>query len=127
MSQIDAVFRQGLALFMGLALLLGSQSLSAADNFRVVTSIKPLHSILAGLMAGTEGPELLLDGDATPFGYHLKPDQAAALKAADLIVWVGPELERFMIEPVREAETSGRRVMTLLDNPELKILPPLGR
>jgi protein SCO1/2 len=108
---------------LALLLLLGSQSLLAETAFRVVTSIKPIHSILAGLMVGTEGPELLLEGDALPFGYRMSEAQQASLATADLIVWVGPELEKFLIGPVARAQQSGRQVVTLLDNPELKILP----
>lgn len=40
-----------------------------------------------------------------------------------MIVWVGPELEKFLIEPVENATKAGVSVLTLLDNPELKILP----
>lgn len=111
------------ALFLALLLLLSSQSLFAESTFRVVTSIKPVHSILSGLMVGTEGPELLVDGDNLPFGYQMSAAQQASLAGADLVVWVGPELERFLIKPVAQVRQSGVRVVTLLDNPELKILP----
>ncbi|MCU7854571.1 MAG: hypothetical protein KZQ79_02580, partial [Candidatus Thiodiazotropha sp. (ex Lucinoma borealis)] len=39
------------------------------DSFRVVVSIKPIHSIVAGLMEGTDGPELLIGTESTPYGY----------------------------------------------------------
>lgn len=110
-------------LLLMLVLSLGSQALLAEQAFRVVTSIKPIHSILAGLMVGTEGPELLVEGESLPFDYPLSVAQQTAIDDADLIVWVGPELEKFLIEPVARAQRAGRRVETLLDNPELKILP----
>jgi len=108
---------------LALLLLLSSQSLFADSTFRVVSSVKPVHSILSGLMVGTEGPELLVDGDHLPFDYRMSASQQVSLSEADLVVWVGPELERLLIEPVAQAQQAGVRVVTLLDNPELKILP----
>ncbi len=124
MNRLTAVLSRSIRAILLISFLsLMSQPLLADTAFRVVTSIKPLHSILAGLMVGTEGPELLLDGEALPFGYQLSATQQASVAAADLIVWVGPELEKFLVEPVAQAGQSGARVLTLLDNPELKILP----
>ncbi|WP_428625231.1 metal ABC transporter solute-binding protein, Zn/Mn family [Sedimenticola sp.] len=124
MNRSKVVFpRAFLSMLLLISLLLGSPSLWAESSFRVVTSIKPVHSILAALMIGTEGPELLVDGEALPFGYQLNESQKADVAGASLIVWVGPELEKFLIEPVAQAQQSGARVMTLLDDPELKILP----
>lgn len=110
-------------ILLSLVLLFFCQASLAADTFRVVTTIKPIHAILAGLMEGTEGPDLLLEDDAIPFGYELNAQQKARIASANIIVWVGPELEKFMIEPVRSATDQGIQVLTLLDNPELKILP----
>ncbi len=100
-----------------------STALHADDTFSVVTTIKPVHSILAGLMNGTKAPALILEGTATPFDYTLSESQKEDIASADLLVWVGPELEKFMIEPVANRNISAATVMTLLDNPELKILP----
>jgi len=121
--QNSVVSRLGLILLLGLGLLASSQSLLAEQRFRVLTTIKPIHSILAGLMVGTEGPELLLGEAETPFDYQLKPELAGTVSGADLVVWVGPELETFLVEAVRAAKQAGVPVVTLLDNPELKILP----
>ncbi|MCW8944957.1 MAG: SCO family protein [Sedimenticola sp.] len=115
--------KQRLLLSLGLFLLALCQVSVADERLHVVTTIKPLHSILAGLMVGTEGPELLLEEDATPFGYQLSEEQKSKLSKANMIVWVGPELEKFLIEPVENATKAGVSVLTLLDNPELKILP----
>jgi protein SCO1/2 len=103
--------------------MLNSPLIYAENSFRVITTIKPIHSILAGLMDGTEGPELLINSDATPFGYSLSEKQNADISAADVIIWIGPELERFMIEPVEVARKAGVRVFTLLDNIQIKVLP----
>ncbi len=109
-------------LLAGFLVLLPNGS-NADDSFRVVTTIKPVHSILASLMTGTIAPQLLLDGTDVPFDYQLNENQQSAINGADLIVWVGPELETFMVEPVQSATRSGKNVLTLLDNSEIKVLP----
>jgi cytochrome oxidase Cu insertion factor (SCO1/SenC/PrrC family)/ABC-type Zn2+ transport system substrate-binding protein/surface adhesin len=116
------IYRRLPVLLAGLVLFIFSGSLLAKEQFRVVASIKPVHSILAGLMEGTEGPELLVGEGKLPFGYELTGEQSKGLASADVIVWIGPELEKFLIEPLK-SQDGGATVVTLLDNPELKILP----
>lgn len=111
-----------IALFLGISFIFSASTLMAEEKFRVVASIKPIHSILAGLMEGTEGPELLVEEGKIPYGYKLTEQQKANLKKADIVFWVGPELETFLIQPIKEVK-DGARVKILLDNPELKVLP----
>ena len=72
-------------------------SVSAAD---VVVSIKPLHSLVAGVMGDTGSPYLILPGASSPHTYQMRPTQAAEIDQADLIVWVGEELETFLSRPI---------------------------
>ncbi|MCG8427198.1 MAG: SCO family protein, partial [Chromatiales bacterium] len=105
-----------------LLMMAGSTTAVAKEDFRVVVSIKPLHSILAGLMEGLEqGPELLVPQGQTPLNYQLTDAQRESIQQADLLFWAGPELEAFLIEPVAGLPAS-TQVETLLDNSELKIL-----
>lgn len=94
----------------------------AADELKVVVSIKPIHSILAGLMQGVGTPELLVGKGELPYDHRLSDAQKQALAEADLIVWVGPELEHFLVEPLARLE-GGPRVITLLDSEAIKVLP----
>jgi len=73
---------------------------SAADSPRVVVSIKPLHSLVSGVMAGIGNPQLLVK-KGSPHGYSLRPSEAKALAKADLVVWVGHELESFLEKPLQ--------------------------
>ena len=66
----------------------------------VVVSIKPLHSLVAGVMQGVATPLLLVKGGGSPHGYVLRPSEARALAKAQLIVWVGEELESFLQKPL---------------------------
>lgn len=113
--------RQLIGSAVSLSLVLSSLIAIAEDDFRVVASIKPVHSILVNLMEGIEPPELLLSNNSTPFNSALNEAQTLELQQANMVVWVGPELENFLVEPLAEAEEN-TYVMTLLDNPNLKIL-----
>ena len=107
-------------------LLLISSSLSHADNFSVVVSIKPIHSILSGLMKDSVEPVLLIDGNDTPYSFELNARQEAALEDADLVIWVGPELEQSLQASLQKLD-SNTEVMELLANEALKILPSRKR
>ena len=73
---------------------------AAPQGPRVVVSIKPLHSLVAGVMQGVGEPQLLLQGGASPHGYVLRPSEARLLNEAQLVVWVGPQLESFLQKPL---------------------------
>ena len=105
-----------------LLLVIFSIQSQSAEPLDVVTTIKPIHSILSGLMVGTTPPTLLIDGQQTPYRYQLSPQQQNKILQADLVVWVGPELETFMSAPLQQL-TSKTTVLTLLDNEEIKVLP----
>ena len=67
----------------------------------VVASVKPIHSLAAAVMQGVATPSLLLEAGQSPHTYALTPSEAATLERADLVVWVGPALESFLVRPVR--------------------------
>lgn len=106
MVNSDSVRRQVYRLFCGLLLLfpvfLPTAPVQASERPpKVVVSVKPLHSIVAGVMRGVAVPALLLSGAETPHSFALKPSHASALQGADIVFWVGPALERFLSKPVR--------------------------
>ena len=103
------------------ALLMGLGAANANEAPRVVVSIKPLHALVAGLMQGAGEPTLLVKEGNTPFDYQLDARDRAALDAADLIVWVGKELEGFLAAPL--AGVHKAEVLELLSIEQLKILP----
>ncbi|MDF9822997.1 MULTISPECIES: zinc ABC transporter substrate-binding protein [Rhizobium] len=76
-------------------------TIRAADAPVVVTSIKPIHSLVSAIMQGVGEPELIVDGAASPHTYNLKPSNARALQNAKVIFWVGPGLEAFLEKPLQ--------------------------
>jgi zinc transport system substrate-binding protein len=88
----------------------------------VVVSLKPLHSLVAGVMAGVGEPLLLIQGGGSPHGYTLRPSEARMLSEAQLVVWVGPRLEGFLEKPL--LTLAGRaRQLELSRELEAEMLP----
>ncbi|MBE0500299.1 MAG: zinc ABC transporter substrate-binding protein [Desulfuromonadales bacterium] len=86
-----------LFIFMAAALPVLAQQ---PQPLKVVVSIKPLHSLVAGVMAGVAEPQLLIQSGGSPHGYALRPSEARMLADAELIIWVGEQLEGFLIKPL---------------------------
>lgn len=92
-----------------------------AEAPKVVVSIKPIHSLVAAVMRGVGAPVLLVRGGASPHSYTMKPSDAKALSAADLVVWVGPELEGFLEKPLKANAPKATR-LTLMEQTGLTLL-----
>lgn len=86
---------------------------ASATSVTVVTTIKPLHSLTAAVMQGVGEPHLLLSGNASPHGYALRPSDMRQINEADLIVWIGPDLETFLIKPLHALPEKEKRLLTI--------------
>ena len=73
---------------------------SASADVNVLASIKPIHSLVSAVMDGAGTPSLIIEGAGSPHTYALKPSQAAQLQDADLVFWVGHDLEAFLEKPI---------------------------
>jgi zinc transport system substrate-binding protein len=93
----------------------------AATPPRVVATSKPLHALVAGVMAGVASPEVLVKGGASPHTYAMKPSDARALNQADLFFRVSESVEPFTAKVVQSLPRSVE-VVTLQDAPGLDLL-----
>ena len=90
--------------------LLSSGTIAAKADVNVVASIKPVHSLVAAVMEGVGTPELIVDGAGSPHTYALKPSQAQNLQNADVVFWIGHELEAFLEKPLEAIATKAKSV-----------------
>jgi zinc transport system substrate-binding protein len=94
----------------------------AAAAPRVVVTIKPIHSLAAGVMAGVAEPDLLIRGAGSPHDYSLRPSDAKLLSRAEVVVRVGSDYETFLNRAL--AGLAGNaRVVSLDGLPGVTILP----
>ena len=73
---------------------------SLKAEIKVVTSIKPIHSLVSYIMDGVGSPDLIVDGYNSPHGFSLKPSHAKMLQEADIVIYVGEGVEEFLEKPL---------------------------
>jgi len=88
---------------------------------QVAASIKPVHSLVAGVMGDLAAPELLISGGSSPHTARLTPSEAGLLESADLVVWVGSALETSLARPIRNIVAPARS-LELLHAPGVTLL-----
>lgn len=102
-------------------LVLGSIPSTAAEPTKVVVTIKPLHALVAQVMAGVGSPVLLVKGLASAHTYALRPSEARALHDADVFVRMSETVEPFTVRIVRSLPATVQ-VVTLQEAPRLRLL-----
>ena len=83
---------------------------SANADVKVVTSIKPIHSLASYVMDGVGKPDVIVDGYNSPHGFSLKPSHAKMLENADLVIWVGEDLEAFLEKPLNTIAKKAKNI-----------------
>ena len=97
--------------------LISSNALANAET-KVIASIKPVHSLVSAVMEGVGSPGLLVKGAGSPHSYSLKPSQAEELQAADVIFWMGHDLEAFLENSIENIAKNAKSV-SLMDSHDL--------
>ncbi len=71
-------------------------STTNAKELKVITSIKPIHSLVAQVMGDLGEPELLVQGGLTPHIYRMKPSDFRKVANADVLFYISPRFETFL-------------------------------
>ncbi|MBC0853161.1 zinc ABC transporter substrate-binding protein ZnuA [Pantoea stewartii] len=79
-----------------LAALAFATAVALPAHANVVASIKPVGFIASAIADGVTPVEVLLPDGASEHDYALRPSDVKRLQNADLVIWVGPEMEAFM-------------------------------
>lgn len=95
-------------------------SLATPAHAALVASVKPLGFIAAAIADGVTPVEVLLPDGASEHDYSLRPSDIKRLRGADLVVWVGPEMEAFM--PKAVAQLPVQKSLELAELPTVKPL-----
>jgi|SRR6056297_2363205 zinc transport system substrate-binding protein len=105
-----------------LSVSLGFSGAALAETPKVATDITPVHSLVAQVMEGAGAPALLIAPGASPHGYAMRPSEASALEAADLVFWIGEGLTPWLEGSI--ASLAGdAHVIALLGVDETRVLP----
>lgn len=71
-------------------------AMPAQAEVRVLTSIKPLQLIAAAVQGDVGTPDVLLPPGTSPHHFTFRPSDILRVREADLLYWIGPDLESFL-------------------------------
>ena len=74
-------------------------------------------------MGETGEPLLMITGTASPHTYQMRPSEAQALNSADLIVWIGENMETFLDRAIENLGTDDAEIITLHEEAGMELLP----
>ncbi|MDM7322668.1 MAG: zinc ABC transporter substrate-binding protein [Gammaproteobacteria bacterium] len=89
---------------------------------QVVTSIKPINDLVHAVMEGVGEPVRLIPPGSSPHTYALKPSERLALEKADILFWIGPEVETTLAKASKTLRPDAR-IITLSTLPDIELLP----
>jgi len=101
------------SVILGTVSILGLAGIAKADVPTVVADIPPVHSLVSMVMGDLGTPDLLVQAGASPHGYSLRPSEARALDNAQIVFWMGEDLEPWM-ESSLEALAGDAHVIELM-------------
>ena len=84
-----------------------------ATEVRVLTSIKPLQLIAAAVQDGLGQPDVLLPPGASPHHFALRPSDMRRTQQADLLYWIGPDMENFLPRVLSNRDKPSVAIQTL--------------
>ncbi len=97
-------------LILTAATLAVSAAEAVSEPAKVLVTVTPVHSLIASVMKGVGRPDLLLRRGASPHAHALRSSDARRLAEADVIFWIGEELEAFLVKPLRALARKARIV-----------------
>ena len=89
-------------------------------NATIISSVRPIGFITEAIASGVTNTDILLPDGASPHTYSLKPSDLIKIKNADLIIWVGEDMEAFMPIILKNIDT--QKQIELMDIAEIKTL-----
>lgn len=98
----------------------------APIQLKVMTSIAPVYALAASVMKGTGAPNILVRPSQSPHDYVMRPSDAQRLSEAQVVFWIGEELEPFLARPLKNIAPQAEHIR-LLDTPGLTLLPAQTR
>ena len=94
----------------------------ANETKGVVVTIKPLHSLVSGVIGDTGKAELLVKGYASPHGFQLKPSQVKSLQSASIVFSIHEALETFLQRALSNIP-GGVEQSVVVESARMKLLP----
>ena len=96
----------------------------AFSQVEVVSSIRPIHSLVANVLLGSPSKHtLIVKNYGSAHHYSLKPSDLQNIQDADLIFWVGKDLESFLAKPIAVTAKKADKVSLIDEQSIIKLKP----
>ena len=113
--------------YIALLLLIGNMSytaqLHASTSPKIVATTKPLHSIASIVLDGIAKPTLLVSGEVDPHHFHLRPSHMKLLKNADIVVFLGGDLESYIPDALDAIKLDSSKQLEMISLEKMIQLP----
>ena len=93
-----------------------------AETPRVVSDIKPIHSLVNMVLGDLGTSELIISRNVSPHDYSMRPSEVRMVVESDIIFWTGPAILP-SFEKVFEELPPGTQAISLLAEVEDLLLP----
>ena len=93
-------------LFLHILILFCLPILAQSKTLNIVTSIPPLNALTAGITEGISEPTMIIPAGVSHHHHTFKPSTMRALQNADVLIWIGPNLETFLQKPIQNLSPS---------------------
>ena len=101
----------------------------APSKITVLSSIKPVQMIVFAIAGDNINSEQLIPDYISPHDYSFKPSDIRKIKKADLIFRIDEHFETVLetsLKSVFKGKISASKVISLAENPKIKLLPVVG-
>ena len=76
----------------------------------IVVTIKPIYSLAAHLTDGISTPILLSNNMQSPHHHNIRPSERRLIDHADMIIWIGPQMETFLAKIIQQQKNSSTNI-----------------
>lgn len=109
-----------IVLSLAIIAALSAPILNAQEKLKILSTIMPVHSLVAAIAGDFGESELIISKHASPHHYSLKPSDLRRINAADLIFRIDAKLESFLLKSLRSVDKT--KVITLSQANDIKLL-----
>ncbi len=98
-----------------------SELVLAKQPPQILTTIRPIHSLISAVVGDDKPVGLIIDDNSSPHDFQLKPSQMKLITEADVIFYVSDNFETFLNSAMRASSQDLHRE-NILRNADLEIL-----
>ncbi len=92
----------------------------ASAQVSIATTVRPLQLIAESIVGESGTVTSIVGRQDSPHQFVLTPSDRLAIASADVLIWIGPELEVYLADFLNDESRSGS-IITVLENPALTI------